>query len=265
MTWTIADVTLSSRFILGTAGYPSPEVLIDAIQAAGAEVVTVSLRRQSAGAHAQPNPFWDLLRAAGCRFLPNTAGCHRAHEAVITAQMAREVFETHWIKVEVTGDDYNLQPDPFGTVEAATALIKDGFEVFAYCTDDLVVCQRLVDVGCRVLMPWGAPIGSGRGLLNPFALRTIRERLPHVTLLIDAGIGSPADAVTAMQMGYDGVLLNSAVSQSTDPVRMAEAFRLAIEAGRIAYESGMMTPQERAVPTTPLIGVPFWQQGPRGG
>ncbi|MEO6260483.1 MAG: thiazole synthase [Thermoanaerobaculia bacterium] len=265
MTWTLADVPLSSRFILGTAGYPSPQILVEAIEAAEAEVVTVSLRRQVAGRDGQPNAFWDLLRGAGRRFLPNTAGCHRAHEALVTAQMAREVFETHWIKLEVTGDDYNLQPDPFETVEAATALIRDGFEVFAYCTDDLVVCQRLADSGCRVLMPWGAPIGSGRGLLNPYALRTIRERLPDLTLLIDAGIGSPADAVSAMQMGYDGILLNSAVSQSADPVRMAQAFRLAIEAGRLAYQAGVMEPQERAVPTTPLIGVPFWQQGPRGG
>lgn len=260
MTWNVADVPLSSRFFLGTAGYPSPETLIAAIDAAGVDVVTVSLRRQMTGARTQPNLFWDLLRKTGRRFLPNTAGCHRAREAVLTAGIAREVFETHWIKLEVTGDDYNLQPDPFETVDAAKELVRDGFEVFAYCTDDLVVCQRLIDAGCRVLMPWGAPIGTGRGLLNPYALRTIRERLPNVTLLIDAGIGSPADAIAAMQMGYDGVLLNAAVSQAADPVAMARAFRLAVEAGRLAYEAGLMEPQDRAVPSTPLIGVPFWQQ-----
>lgn len=260
MSWSIADTEVSSRFFLGTAGYPSPEVLLASIEAARADVITVSLRRQTAGDQSQPNRMFDLLRESGRRFLPNTAGCHRAKEALVTAQIARQVFETNWIKLEVTGDDYNLQPDPYETLDATVALVKDGFEVFAYCTDDLVVCQRLVDAGCRILMPWGAPIGTGRGLLNPYALRTIRERLPDVNLLIDAGIGSPADAATAMQMGYDGVLLNSAVSQSPDPVGMAKAFRLAVEAGRIAYEAGVMEPQDRAVPTTPLVGVPFWQQ-----
>ena len=264
MTWTIAGVPLSSRFILGTARYPSPETVIAAIHAAGAEVVTVSLRRQLAADPAQANAFWELLRSTGCRFLPNTAGCYRADEAVVTARIAREVFETTWIKLEVIGDDYNLQPDPFGTVEAAKELIKDGFDVFAYCTDDLVFCQRLVEAGCRVLMPWAAPIGSGRGLINPYALRTLRERLPEVTMLVDAGIGSPSHAAAAMEMGYDGILLNSAVAHSPDPVRMAEAFKLAIQSGRIAFEAGVMEPQQRAVPTTPVVGVPFWQQVPVG-
>lgn len=260
MSWKVADAELSSRFLLGTAGYPSPDILMAAIEAAEADVITVSLRRQSSGEQNGGNAFWDLLRSTGRRFLPNTAGCHRAREAVLTAQVARQLFETNWIKLEVTGDDYNLQPDPYETLEATVALVKEGFEVFAYCTDDLVVCQRLADAGCRILMPWGSPIGTGRGLLNPYALRTIRERLPELTLLVDAGIGAPSDAVAAMQMGYDGVLLNSAVSQSADPVAMAKAFRLAVEAGRLAYEAGVMEPQDRAVPTTPLVGVPFWQQ-----
>jgi len=260
MSWTIGDVTLQSRFFLGTAGYPSPEILLSAIEGSAADVVTVSLRRQVAGDSSGDNRFWELLRGTRRRFLPNTAGCHRAREAVLTAQMARQVFETHWIKLEVIGDDYNLQPDPFETVAAAEELVRLGFEVLPYCTDDLVVCQRLVDAGCRVLMPWGAPIGTGRGLLNPYALRTIRERLPEVRLLVDAGIGSPADAAAAMQMGFDGVLLNTAVAKAADPVTMARAFRLAIEGGRLAYEAGLMGPHEAAVPSTPLIGVPFWHQ-----
>lgn len=273
MTWTVGDIALESRFFLGTAGYPSPETLVSAIEAAAVDVVTVSLRRQVAGASGgtrtagvppAENTFWDLLRRTGKRFLPNTAGCHRAREAVVIAQMAREVFETNWIKLEVIGDDYNLQPDPFETLEAAEQLVKLGFEVLPYCTDDLVLCQRLVAAGCRVLMPWGAPIGTGRGLLNPFALRTIRERLSDVTLLVDAGIGSPADAAAAMQLGFDGVLLNTAVSKAADPVTMARAFRLAIEAGRLAYEAGLMEPQTAAVPSTPVLGVPFWQQERRG-
>lgn len=262
MSWTVGNATLESRFFLGTAGYPSPEILSAAIEASGAEVVTVSLRRQVAGQAPSQNRFWELLRASGCRFLPNTAGCHRAREAVVTAQLAREMFATDWIKLEVIGDDYNLQPDPFETVEAARLLLRDGFEVFPYCTDDLVVCQRLVDAGCRVVMPWAAPIGTGRGIVNPHALRTIRERLPGVTMLIDAGIGSPADAAAAMQMGYDGVLLNTAVSHAADPAAMARAFRLAIESGRIAYEAGLMQPQDAARPSTPVVGVPFWQQEP---
>jgi len=260
VSWTIGDLTLESRFFLGTAGYPSPETLVSAIGASAVDVVTVSLRRQVAGGGSSHNMFWDLLRHTGRRFLPNTAGCHRAREAVLTAQMARQVFGTNWIKLEVIGDDYNLQPDPFETVTAAEELVRLGFEVLPYCTDDLVVCRRLIDAGCQILMPWGAPIGTGRGLLNPYALRTIRERLPDIRLIVDAGIGAPSDAAAAMQLGFDGVLLNTAVSKAADPVSMARAFRLAIEAGRLAYEAGLMEPQDAAAPSTPVIGIPFWQQ-----
>lgn len=166
MAFRIADVELESRFFLGTAGYPSPRVLQEAIAASGTQVVTVGLRRQLA--HAGPqNDFYALIRETGARLLPNTAGCRSAREAVTLAQVARELFGTHWIKLEVVGDEYTLQPDPFELVDAARTLVRDGFEVFPYCTDDLVTCQRLLDVGCRILMPWGAPIGSGQGLLKP--------------------------------------------------------------------------------------------------
>jgi thiazole synthase len=255
MTLRIADVELQSRFFLGTAGYPSPEVLRQAIEAAGTQVVTVGLKRQLAAG--TPGDFYRLLQATGARLLPNTAGCRSAREAVTLAKMARELFGTHWIKLEVVGDDYTLQPDPFELVEAARELARDGFEVFPYCTDDLVTCQRLLDAGCRILMPWGAPIGSGQGLLNPTALRTLRARLPGVPLVVDAGIGSPKDAVQAMELGFDAVLLNTAVAQSQDPVAMARAFKLAIEAGRLAYEAGVMARQEMAVPSTPVTGRPF--------
>ena len=171
--------------------------------------------------------------------------------------MAREMFGTNWIKLEVVGDEYTLQPDPWELVEAARELSKDGFEVFPYCTDDLVTCNRLLDAGCRILMPWGAPIGSGQGLLNPTALRTLRSRLPGVPLVVDAGIGSPRDAVQAMELGYDAVLVNSAVALAHDPVAMARAFRLAIEGGRLAWEAGIMAKQEMAVATTPVTGRPF--------
>src|SRR5690606_10602078 len=165
-------------------------------------------------------------------------GCHSVKEAVTLAQMSRELFETNWVKLEVIGDAYNLQPDIFGLVEAADILIKDGFKVFPYCTDDLVLCQRLLDVGCQLLMPWGAPIGTGRGLINPYALQTLRERLADVPLVIDAGIGLPSHAAQAMEMGFDAVLLNTAVAEARDPVRMAGAFRQAISAGRDAFLAG---------------------------
>ena len=262
MSWTIADTELSSRFFLGTAGYPSPLVLEQAIQASGAQVVTVALKRQMAVAGSDTSPngqpsFFQLIRQSGAHLLPNTAGCHTAAEAISLAHMAREVFDTHWIKLEVIGDQYTLQPDPFELTRAAETLVKDGFEVFPYCTDDLVTCQRLLDVGCRILMPWGAPIGSGQGLINPYALRTLRERLTDVPLIVDAGIGSPMDAAQAMELGFDAVLLNSAVSNAHDPVLMAEAFKLAIEAGRKGWQAGIMEEQDMAVATTPVTGRPF--------
>ena len=252
----IGDIELASRFFLGTAGYPSPQVLQEAIAASGTQVVTVGLKRQLAAGGA-PGDFYAMIRASGAHLLPNTAGCRTAREAVTLAHMARELFGTRWLKLEVVGDDYTLQPDPFELVDAARTLVNDGFEVFPYCTDDLVTCQRLLDAGCEVLMPWGAPIGSGQGLINPFALRTLRARLPGVPLVVDAGIGAPSHAAQAMELGFDAVLLNSAVSQAVDPVRMARAFGLAIEAGRTAFEAGVMAPQDMAVASTPVSGHPF--------
>ena len=255
----IADIDLDSRFFLGTAGYPSPTVLQDAIASSGSQVVTVGLKRQLAQQNrTDTSPdFYQLIQQSGTRLLPNTAGCRSAKEAITLSHMAREMFGTHWIKLEVVGDEYTLQPDPFELLEAAQVLAHDGFEVFPYCTDDLVSCQRLLDVGCRILMPWGAPIGSGQGLTNPRALRTLRARLPDVTLIVDAGIGSPRDAVQAMELGFDAVLLNSAVAHAHDPVSMARAFKLGIEAGRMAYLAGIMAEQDMAVASTPVTGRPF--------
>jgi thiazole synthase len=251
----VYGVELESRFFIGTARYPSPAVLAQAIAASGAQVATVGLKRQLA-AGGTPNDL-KLVRDSGVRVLPNTAGCYTAREAIQVAQMARELYETNWIKLEVLGDEYTLQPDPYETLVAAKALAADGFEVFPYCTDDLIVCRRLLDAGCQVLMPWGSCIGSGQGLVNPAALRTLRARLPGVPLVVDAGIGSPKDAVEAMELGFDAVLLNTAVAQADDPVTMARAFKLAIEAGRLAYESGIMARQDMAVPSTPVAGRPF--------
>ncbi|WP_045835357.1 thiazole synthase [Hyphomicrobium sp. 99] len=249
----VYGTTLSSRLLLGSAQYPSPKVLADAVRASGTEVVTVSLRREAGGGRAG-HSFWSLIRELGVRVLPNTAGCHSLKEAVTTAHMAREVFETNWIKLEVIGDDDLLQPNVFQLVEAARILCEDGFEVFPYTTDDLSVAERLVEVGCRVLMPLAAPIGSGRGLNNPFGLRALRNRFPDTPLIVDAGIGLPSHAAQAMELGYDAILLNTAVAKAGDPVGMAAAFAKAIEAGRMAYLAHPMEPRDMASPSTPLLG-----------
>jgi len=249
-------VTVGSRLLLGTARYPSPAVLAEAVKAARAEIVTVSLRRESAGERAG-QAFWTLIRALGVRVLPNTAGCHSVKEAVTTAHMAREVFGTPWIKLEVIGEDDTLQPDVFGLVEAARTLCAEGFEVFPYTTEDLVVAERLLSAGCQVLMPWGAPIGSGRGLNNLFGLTALRAHFPEVPLIIDAGLGVPSHAARALELGFDAVLINTAVAQARDPVQMAAAFAQAVEAGFTARQAGPIEPRDLAAPSTPLIGTAF--------
>lgn len=262
-TWEIGGKTLNSRLLIGSALYPSPANMEEAIKESEAQIVTVALRRQSAGDNNNGkagNNFWNIIKELNIHVLPNTAGCHSAKEAITTAQMAREVFETNWIKLEVIGDQYNLQPDPFEMVKAAEILIKEGFEVFPYTTDDLVVAKRLADVGCKILMPWGSPIGSGQGLMNPLNLKAIRKQFPELNLIVDAGIGKPSDATEAMQLGYDGVLLNSAIALAQDPIKMAQAFKYAIQAGRLGYEAGTMLQREFASPSTPTVGTPFWHQ-----
>jgi len=258
-TWEIGGKTLNSRLLIGSALYPSPANMEDAIKVSGAQIVTVALRRQAAGEGTGDN-FWNIIKSLGIEVLPNTAGSHSAKEAITTAHMAREVFGTNWIKLEVIGDQYNLQPDPFETVKAAEVLIKEGFEVFPYTTDDLVVAKRLADVGCKIIMPWGSMIGSGKGLMNPDNLTAIRKQFPELKLIVDAGIGKPSHATQVMELGYDGVLLNSAIALAQDPVKMARAFKYAIEAGRFGYESGTMQQREFASPSTPTVGTPFWHQ-----
>lgn len=244
-------IDLTSRLMLGTALYPSPAVLAAAIEASGAEVITVSLRREGPGGAA----FRDLISAAGRRLLPNTAGCHTAREAVVTAQMAREVFGTNWIKLEVIGHADTLQPDPFALVEAARILSADGFEVFPYTTEDLILGEKLIEAGCRVLMPWGAPIGSGQGLRNVEGLLTMRNHFRDIPLVIDAGIGAPSQAVQALEMGFDAVLLNTAVAKAVDPVAMARAFGQATAAGLAAYRAGLMPRRDMASASTPIFGL----------
>lgn len=255
----IDNKEFKSRLLLGTSGYPSLESLVESVKSSSCEIVTVALRRsENFNDQSSPNTFWETLKSLNVHILPNTAGCHTVKEAVTTSYMAREVFNTNWVKLEITGDDYNLQPDPFQLVEATKILIKDGFKVFPYMTDDLVLADKLVEAGCDILMPWGSPIGSGQGLLNPYALKTLRNRFRGINLIVDAGIGKPSDATKAMELGYDACLLNTAVSKSGDPKTMAHAFHLALESGRLAYESGVMTKRDMAEASTPIVGTPFW-------
>ena len=253
------DQSFQSRLLVGTALYSSPEVMANAIDASGSEMITLSLRRQDP-TNKQGQAIWQHIQQSQCALLPNTAGCHSAQEAVTLAQMSREIFETDFIKLEVIGDDYNLQPDPFETVKAAEILIKSGFKVLPYCTDDLVFCQRLLEAGCQVLMPWGSPIGTGKGLMNPYNLQAIRDRFSSTRLIIDAGIGKPSQAMTAMEMGFDGILLNTAIAKAHDPINMAQAFAHAVTGGRQAYLAGLMQTRQTASPSTPVLGTPFWQQ-----
>ncbi|TDQ67147.1 thiazole synthase [Maritalea mobilis] len=244
---------IGSRLLLGTAQYPSPQILAEAVEASGTEIITVSLRRE--GADGAGTGFWQLIKELGVKVLPNTAGCHTAKEAVTTAQMAREVFGSNWIKLEVIGHSDNLQPDVFGLVEAARILSDEGFQVFPYTTDDLVVGEKLLEAGCEVLMPWGAPIGSGQGLRNPDALRAMRAHFPNVPLIVDAGIGRPSDACMAMELGMDAVLLNTAVAKAGDPGWMGAAMAQAIDAGRQGFAAQMMERRDMAVPSTPILGM----------
>ncbi|NOZ90854.1 MAG: thiazole synthase [Epsilonproteobacteria bacterium] len=258
--WELEGKKFHSRLMIGSALYPSPEIMKKAIIASGSQIVTVALRRQSATSLQGGNQFWNIIKELDVTVLPNTAGCHTAKEAITTAMMAREIFETNWIKLEVIGNQYTLQPDPFALVEATKSLISEGFRVLPYMTDDLVLAQKLADLGCTTLMPWGSPIGSGRGLMNPYNLKVIRKQFPKLNLIVDAGIGKPSDAIEAMELGFDGILLNSAVALAQEPIKMAKAFKYATYAGRLGFEAGTMQKRDMATPSTPTVGTPFWHQ-----
>ncbi len=250
--WTVGGVDLGSRVLLGTSRYPSLQSMLDAVDASGAEVVTVSVRRADLDGGGES--MLSALRARDLRLLPNTAGCYTAREAVFTAQLAREALETDWVKLEVIGDDETLYPDAVQTLKAASDLVADGFEVFAYCGDDPITARKLADLGCAAVMPLAAPIGSGMGLVNPYTLRIIRELLPDVPLVVDAGIGTASDAARAMELGYDGVLLNTAVSGAKHPAQMAAAIRHAVTAGRLARSAGRIPRRLYAQASTPDEG-----------
>lgn len=244
---------IESRLLLGTARYPSPDILRQAVLASKAGILTVSLRREMAGGKGG-GAFFALIRELGLPVLPNTAGCHSAREAVLTAKMAREVFGTDWIKLEVIGHHDTLAPNVFELVEAARILASEGFSVFPYTTEDLGVDEKLVEAGCAVLMPWCAPIGSAQGPVNLAALKSYRAHFDGVPLIVDAGIGRPSHAVAVMELGFDAVLLNTAVAGAADPVGMASAFAGAIEAGRQGFLAGLLEPRDMAIPSTPVMG-----------
>lgn len=250
----IAGEQIPSRLWVGTARYPSPQIMIQAIEAAQAGLVTVSVRRLNL--QAPEETFLDLL-IGRFRLLPNTAGCYTAEEALFLAELSREALQTNWIKLEVIGDEHTLWPDAEQLLSAARQLVKQGFVVLAYAPDDPIVCQRLADIGCAAVMPLAAPIGSGQGIRDPERLALIRQKLPGIPLIIDAGIGSPADAAIAMELGYDAVLVNTAIAEAQNPVLMAEAMRLAVEAGRKAYHAGRIPRVSYARPSSPMEGLPW--------
>jgi thiazole synthase len=247
----IAGRTFSSRLIVGTGGFRSLDELERAVRASGAEMATLALRRVDPAAEGS---LVDVLRDCGCFLLPNTAGCFTARDAVRTARLAREAFETAWVKLEVIGDDRTLLPDPAELLAAAETLVAEGFVVLPYTSDDPILARRLEDAGCAAVMPLGSPIGSGMGLNNPYNLRLIVERA-RVPVILDAGIGTASDAALAMELGCDAVLLASAITRAEDPERMARAMRLAVEAGRLARAAGRIPRRHYAEASTPIEGV----------
>ena len=247
----IAGRSFTSRLVLGTSRYPNQQVLLDALTASGTEMVTVSIRRISVAREGE-----SLLELLGPRYhlLPNTAGCYTARDAVVTAKLAREALETDWVKLEVIGDDETLFPDVEQLLPAAEELVKDGFVVLPYCNDDPITCRKLEDIGCAAIMPLGAPIGSGMGIRNPYNLAIIRQEA-RIPVIIDAGVGTASDAAVAMELGCDGVLMNTAVAQAKDPVLMAQAMRGAVEAGRLAYRAGRVPRKLYANASTTFEGM----------
>ncbi len=249
----IADRTFSSRLIVGTGKYRDFAQMRDCHAAAGTEMVTLAIRRVDLSAPSGSN-ILDFIDRERIAILPNTAGCYTAEDAITTSRLAREALGTNWIKLEVIGDAKTLFPDAEGTLEAARVLVKEGFVVLPYCMDDPVLCQRLQDIGCAAVMPLAAPIGSGLGIRNPYNLMIIRELLT-VPLIVDAGVGTASDAAVALELGADGVLMNTALAEAKDPVKMATAMRLGVEAGRLAFEAGRMPRRLYASASSPIEGI----------
>lgn len=249
----LGDLTLESRLIVGTGRYASYDLMRQCHEASGTQLVTVALRRVDLDAPGGAN-ILDFIDRSHIALLPNTAGCYTPEDAVTTAQLGREALGTSLVKLEVIGDDRTLWPDAEGTLEAARVLVKEGFTVLPYCPDDPVVCMRLADIGCAAVMPLAAPIGSGLGIVNPHVLSLIREMV-QVPVIVDAGLGTPSDAALAMELGADAVLMNTAIADARDPVKMATAMRHAVVAGRLGYEAGRMDRKRYATASSPTHGM----------
>ena len=260
-TWSLAGLTLRSRLLLGTARYPSQQVLLDALAESGTELVTVALRR--VGLNTGPDNLYTLLKERGYHLLPNTAGCFTARDAVLTAELAREALGTSLIKLEVIADEETLLPDSEGLLEAARALVGKGFQVLPYTTDDPVLARKLEDIGCVAVMPLGAPIGSGLGIRNPHNIQLIVERA-KVPVVVDAGVGTASDVAVAFELGCDAVLLNTAVARARDPVRMARAMAHATVAGREAFLAGRIPKKFYAEASSPMEDRIQTVRGSRG-
>ena len=249
----IADKTFGTRLVLGTSRYPNPDVMLGALEASGAEMVTIAIRRVNLDNDGGEG-ILSLLDRSRYFLLPNTAGCYTAKDAVLTAHLAREALDTTWVKLEVIGDEDTLFPDVPELLKAAEQLLADGFVVLPYCNDDPVTCKKLAEMGCPAVMPLGAPIGSGMGIRNPYNLRIIREMV-DVPVIVDAGVGTASDVAVAMELGIDGILMNTAVAEAKHPVQMARAMRLAAEAGRLAYRAGRIPKKLFATASSPVDGI----------
>ena len=250
-TFTIADKTFGSRLLIGSSGYPNHQVMMDSIEASGAEIVTVAIRRINVTGGGE-----SVIDMIGDKYhiLPNTAGCYTARDAVLTAQLAREAVESNWIKLEVIGDEETLYPDVEHLLAAADELVKDGFIVLPYCSDDPITCRKLADIGCAAVMPLGAPIGSGMGLRNPYNIEIIRDQV-SVPVIVDAGIGTASDAAIALELGCDAILLNTAIAKARDPIAMATAMNYGVKAGRLAYQAGRIPRKLYAEASSPKAGM----------
>lgn len=250
----IAGQKFKSRLILGTSRYPNPQTMLESLEASGTELITLSIRRLNLKASNGEESVLGLIDRSKYFLLPNTAGCYTAKDALLTAQLAREALGTSWVKLEVIGDEETLFPDVPELLKAAEQLLMEGFIVLPYCNDDPITCKKLADMGCAAVMPLAAPIGSGMGIRNPYNLQIIREMI-DIPMIVDAGVGTASDAAFAMELGVDGILMNSAVAQAQHPVMMAKAMKLAVEAGRMAYKAGRIPRRLYANASSPVEGI----------
>jgi len=250
---TIAGREFGSRLLVGTGKYKDNQVMVEALAASGAEVVTVAVRRVDLK-RSTAEALLNFIDAKKYFLLPNTAGCYSVEEAIRTARLGREALDSEWVKLEVIGDERTLLPDAAGLIEATKVLVKEGFKVLPYTNDDLIVARRLEEAGAAAVMPLAAPIGSGMGVLNPINIQFIREAV-KVPVIVDAGVGSASDATRAMELGVDGILMNTAIALATDPVAMATAMRLGVEAGRLSFLAGRMPRKQYADPSSPTSGM----------